>query len=217
MSKRHIDRLPGGLADKSKPSDFDPEQLRMGIAVEREHVGNDKALAREIAMDHLKEDPKYYSKLKRIHKESDMDILHCLGFLNQIRESLEEAAPVRATGKTSGFLPGVSKPGEKASHFKRFPQKTVKDTKRRGEAQRLTRSGAPAGIPQARQMSPKKKKGLLGRAISRFKNESIEIRRLLEVDDSRYGGGSPLNPRERAAKGLSKKGKASFSRRMKRF
>lgn len=62
---RQEDVLPGGLADKSKPEDFDPKQLAMGIKVELEHT-NDPKLAREIAMDHLKEDPRYYTKLKKI-------------------------------------------------------------------------------------------------------------------------------------------------------
>lgn len=39
-------------------------QLDMGIKVEQEHT-KDKTTAREIALDHLKEDPKYYSKLKK--------------------------------------------------------------------------------------------------------------------------------------------------------
>ena len=42
---------------------IDPEQLKMGIEVEKEHT-SDHALAQKIAMDHLKEDPKYYTKLK---------------------------------------------------------------------------------------------------------------------------------------------------------
>jgi len=66
--KAHKDRLKGGLADKSKPSDFSKKQLEMGIKVEREHTSN-KKIAREIAMDHLKEDPKYYTKLKKIEKK----------------------------------------------------------------------------------------------------------------------------------------------------
>ena len=40
------------------------EQLKMGKKVEREHGGNIKK-ATKIAMDHLAEDPKYYSKLKK--------------------------------------------------------------------------------------------------------------------------------------------------------
>jgi len=35
------------------------KQVRAGIKVEYEHT-KDKATAREIALDHLKEDPKYY-------------------------------------------------------------------------------------------------------------------------------------------------------------
>jgi len=64
--KKNADQLPGGLADDRKPSDFDPEQLKKGIEVEKEHVGDDVAKAREIAMDHLVEDSKYYDKLEAI-------------------------------------------------------------------------------------------------------------------------------------------------------
>lgn len=55
--------IPGGLAEGRSPSEFDPAQLRAGIEVEREHT-NDTAIAREIAMDHLVEDPHYYDKLE---------------------------------------------------------------------------------------------------------------------------------------------------------
>jgi len=68
MSKYH-DQLPGGLADKKKPSDFNKNALVMGVEVEIEHT-DDKMKALEIAMDHLTEDPDYYNKLKTIEKES---------------------------------------------------------------------------------------------------------------------------------------------------
>ena len=54
------DRLSGGLADRMHPSEFDPEQLEKGVAHEMEHT-DDPDLAREIAMDHLAEDPAYYT------------------------------------------------------------------------------------------------------------------------------------------------------------
>jgi len=63
------DRIPGGLADNSGPDDFDPKQLAKGVKVELEHTSS-RAIATEIAMDHLKEDPRYYSKLEKIHTES---------------------------------------------------------------------------------------------------------------------------------------------------
>jgi len=61
--------LKGGKGDKLHPRDVDPNQLAMGIKVELEHT-KDRKVAREIAMDHLAEDPRYYSKLKKVHHES---------------------------------------------------------------------------------------------------------------------------------------------------
>ena len=58
------DQLPGGLADDSDISQFDKEQVDIGVKVELEHT-DDIELAKEIVKDHLKEDPKYYTKLKQ--------------------------------------------------------------------------------------------------------------------------------------------------------
>lgn len=57
------DLLPGGKADRRSPSDFDKNELRMGVRHEMEHT-NDRKKALEIAMDHLTEDPHYYSDMK---------------------------------------------------------------------------------------------------------------------------------------------------------
>lgn len=56
------DMIPGGLADDCKPSEFDKEQLAMGLMVEMEHT-DDPKIALEIAMDHLTEFSDYYTKL----------------------------------------------------------------------------------------------------------------------------------------------------------
>jgi len=221
------DQLPGGLADKSKPSDFDSKQLAMGVEVEMEHT-DDPDVALEIAMDHLKEDPRYYTKLKRVHKEGTMDIGYFVNLLEDLRYELEEAAPpmphekekrkeagmsalptrkgrggrmpagmksVKATGKTKGKLPGVAphKPDETAqalAHIKKLNRtdmdKTVSNLKK------LTRGGDPSTL------------------------ESIahEVRSIIERDE-RYGGGSPLNTREKAAKFGTPKWKSKLSAKMK--
>ena len=57
--------LPGGLS-QGRRFRVDPHELEMGILVELEHVDHDWLLAREIALDHLYEDPHYYSKLARM-------------------------------------------------------------------------------------------------------------------------------------------------------
>lgn len=62
------DVLHGGVADKMSASQFNKDQLRKGIVVEMEHTDN-PLIAEEIAMDHLAEDPQYYSKLALIHDE----------------------------------------------------------------------------------------------------------------------------------------------------
>ena len=63
--------IPGGLHDKALAEGKDPkipsDQLRMGIGVEMEHTG-DRAKSKEIAQDHLTEDEKYYTKLKKMEK-----------------------------------------------------------------------------------------------------------------------------------------------------
>lgn len=43
------------------------KSLKQGMEVEKEHTKK-KMVAREIALDHIGEDPKYYDKLKKIEK-----------------------------------------------------------------------------------------------------------------------------------------------------
>ena len=70
---KHKDKIPGGIADKKKPSDFDSKKLKAGIRVEMEHT-SDRAIAQEIAMDHLSEDSGYYEKLKEVEKYDRVEI-----------------------------------------------------------------------------------------------------------------------------------------------
>lgn len=48
----------------AKEKDVDPKELVMGIKIEMEHT-DDKEEAKKIALQHLAENPKYYSKLKK--------------------------------------------------------------------------------------------------------------------------------------------------------
>jgi len=57
-----VDEIPGGKGDNLTPEDVDPIQLEIGIAVEMEHSNNEKT-ATEIALDHLAENPNYYTEL----------------------------------------------------------------------------------------------------------------------------------------------------------
>jgi hypothetical protein len=62
---KHEDQLEGGKADNMDESDFDLKSIEKGANHELEHTKNIE-IAREIAMDHLAEDPKYYDKLEKV-------------------------------------------------------------------------------------------------------------------------------------------------------
>lgn len=62
------DKIPGGLAKGMPDSAFDKKALAKGIKVELEHTSS-REIAKEIAKDHLYEDPKYYDKLEKIEKK----------------------------------------------------------------------------------------------------------------------------------------------------
>ena len=47
------------------PKDVDQKELKEGIKVEKEHTDK-PCVAKKIALDHLKEDKKYYTKLKSL-------------------------------------------------------------------------------------------------------------------------------------------------------
>lgn len=58
---KKADLLPGGAGDDKPDADFDRKELAEGTEHETEHT-TDKAIAREIAKDHLTEDSHYYEK-----------------------------------------------------------------------------------------------------------------------------------------------------------
>lgn len=64
-------------------------QLEKGIKIEKEHT-SDEAIAREIAIDHLWEDPKYYDKLEKVEES-----------LSIIKKLLRENIDLHVTKKTS--------------------------------------------------------------------------------------------------------------------
>jgi hypothetical protein len=82
------DKIPGGkstgmnLYDIANYHNCDIDelsnQLQIGIKVEMEHT-SDKKIAEEIAMDHLYEDPKYYTKLATIENEDTISEITAMG------------------------------------------------------------------------------------------------------------------------------------------
>jgi hypothetical protein len=56
------EKLKDGKGDKTKKKDVCPKELSIGKMVEKEHSSDSKT-EEEIALDHLTENPKYYSQL----------------------------------------------------------------------------------------------------------------------------------------------------------
>jgi len=114
-SLKEGEKLKGGKADnktlrdiakKHTPSKGDIDmmekqlqsQLQQGMKVEMEHT-KDKDKAREIVMDHLFEDPKYYSKLKKV--ESGESTSRLSKKSEKIKEGLEVGSMVENPGETT--------------------------------------------------------------------------------------------------------------------
>ena len=64
------DLLPGGKGDGHSPSEFDRREVAMGLHHEMEHT-DDPRKALEIAIDHLTENPHYYTELRASGIESE--------------------------------------------------------------------------------------------------------------------------------------------------
>ncbi len=77
------ENLEGGISDNKTLQDIAKKhkvdlsvlekELNKGIKTEMEHTDN-KSKAKEIAMDHLFEDPEYYTKLKRMETKESKDL-----------------------------------------------------------------------------------------------------------------------------------------------
>jgi hypothetical protein len=59
--------------DTRQDEDYDPEELRMGIEVEKEHT-DDEELAKRITKDHLDEFKDYYSRLKKMEDQAKKEL-----------------------------------------------------------------------------------------------------------------------------------------------
>jgi hypothetical protein len=68
-----------GPGDFSVPPSIDPAQLSIGIQSEMEHT-NDVKIAKQIALDHLKEDPEYYTKLAKAGLAHDFEGIPSSGY-----------------------------------------------------------------------------------------------------------------------------------------
>lgn len=99
------EKLKGGEGDNRPDSAFDPEQLKAGIKVELEHT-KDRAVAKEVAKDHLTESADYYKKLKVM--ESDMDATKSLVEITKALKAMAVLGLSRRARMNAAYKVGVA-------------------------------------------------------------------------------------------------------------
>ncbi len=93
------DLLPGGVGDHTDPETLDPRQLEVGILVQRQHTNN-LAIAKQIAVDHLTQHPKYYTKLIRaglVDEKPALKLARANGILRPDRKQIDDEQPQSPT------------------------------------------------------------------------------------------------------------------------
>jgi len=80
---------------------YDPTELATGTRIEGEHT-QDVKLAQKIAMDHLSEDPRYYSKLKAAGLEDEE------GALTPFEAGMGEPGDMGGVGTVMPVAPNVA-------------------------------------------------------------------------------------------------------------
>lgn len=100
-----MDKIKGGSADNMTAKDLADKhdvpvkditlQLNKGIKEEMEHTDDDK-VAKEIAMDHLYEDPKYYNKLNKVEESTQKKFIRRL-IIEAVELSVTDETPDTTT------------------------------------------------------------------------------------------------------------------------
>ena len=109
LIQNYQDSLPGGKADARSPKDFDSHQLMLGVDVELEHT-DDPKVALEIAIDHLTEDSKYYTKLQKMESgfKKEMGMKHVIAKLITIANELDNAGLLQEANEVDLIVESLS-------------------------------------------------------------------------------------------------------------
>lgn len=104
-----LDEIPGGLADGTPDSEFPKDQIREGVETESKEHGGNPAIAKDIAKDHLTEDPKYYDHLDKM-EELGSKIMKISALVPQRADSVVPGIklPLKMVDAATGAPPGAA-------------------------------------------------------------------------------------------------------------
>jgi hypothetical protein len=100
-----VGELTGGVGDATASANVNTHELAIGVQVEMEHT-NDEKIATEIALDHLTEDPNYYTKLVDAGLASEFKPTASSGLGNP-NQSFNDKARVGNNSVSSGNMGGT--------------------------------------------------------------------------------------------------------------
>lgn len=122
--------IPGGPAAGMSPAEFEPDALARGTEHEKEHT-TDPAIAQEIAMDHLVEDPAYYDGNKVVAPEPAAEA-------ESLPPEGDEDEPVAPGTELVAHTPTVSAPDLREKERGRL-QEYLADAERQGPSEHRER------------------------------------------------------------------------------
>jgi len=137
------DKIPGGLADRKKPSDFPEDAVSKGTEVEFEHT-DDRDTAKEIAMDHLVEDVDYYDFLEQMEREMETGDMEKEG--KPLRRAAKSKYPKSETTPYNPWAVCTDSTGREdkdkyercVKHVKEKNKKQNREKKRKGQKESAT-------------------------------------------------------------------------------
>ena len=105
------DKVAGGKGDNTNSKDVNQKEFKVGMAVEMEHT-SDAETAKEIVLDHLTENPKYYSDLIKsgiVDEPKALDLAKQLGMsevvqINGLRRIIKEEVTHLLEGEDKAWL-----------------------------------------------------------------------------------------------------------------
>lgn len=105
------DGVPGGLAAGKPDQEFPQDQLHEGKEVEAEEHGGTPAVAKDIAKDHLTEDPKYYDHLEKM-EDLGAKIMKAAVLMPQKQPSVAPGieGPMKFVDAKTGAVPQLTAP-----------------------------------------------------------------------------------------------------------
>ena len=142
LKKESKEILKGGKGDNMPDESFDKKSLKKGMKHESEHTKN-KAIEKEIAKDHLAEDPKYYKKLEKVEK-----VAFAAG-LNKIAFGVSPIMAGSLGGLTAGYSGGRSAAETTAGHLSAHGHKTRNEKTSKTLAMLTAPAGAVVGLALA--------------------------------------------------------------------